>query len=64
MKTTDGGSQTASIIEADAIASVSEREDGEQLRIQLAEKHKVEDSVVNELTSVQDIVSVKLIDLP
>ncbi|MDJ1630961.1 hypothetical protein QNN00_13690 [Bacillus velezensis] len=29
MKTTDGGSQTASIIEADAIASVSEREDGE-----------------------------------
>lgn len=45
MKTTDGGSQTASIIEADAIASVSEREDGEQLRIQLSEKHKVEDSL-------------------
>lgn len=45
MKTTDGGSQTASIIEADAIASVSESEDGEQLRIQLSEKHTVEDSL-------------------
>ena len=41
MKTTDGGSQTASIIEADAIASVSEKEDGEQLRIQLSENIKL-----------------------
>ncbi len=45
MKTTDGDSQTASVIEADAIASVSEREYGEQLRIQLSEKHKIEDSL-------------------
>ncbi len=42
---TDKDSQTAGVIEADAIASVSENKNGRQLRIQLSEKHTVEDSL-------------------